>query len=190
MKRLIVFCFLLVALLLPAQPAHAWSSPITQRYNSEPELRALLGAPIRPEYSVAGGAMRTYENGTLYYKRSTGVHEAHGVIRDKFREEGGLQTLGFPLTDEQDVIGKYNSIGRESVFQYGNVVWSEVEGAHWMDRDIALTWHENIYPYLYMPTSDQLPEGSGAVIYFYSAAIHKRWDGTTWVELPDWVPVG
>lgn len=186
-KVLLTVLFTLSIVLTAASPAHAISS-IDQRYWTDAPLRQLLGEPTTKEWATNGGRMREYENGALYFSHTTGVHEVHGAIRAEFRSHGGLQVFGFPTTDEQDILEKDFSIGRENVFEHGDVTWDEVTGSHWMDAALGTAWHENIYPYLNMPTSDQEPEDTGSVIHFYDAAIHESSDEQTTITWPAWVP--
>jgi uncharacterized protein with LGFP repeats len=75
----------------------------------------LLGAPLDVERPTADGVgrFRAYLNGSLYWSPTTGAHEVHGAIRDKWSQlqaERGF--LGYPLTDDAtpaDGIGRFNS---------------------------------------------------------------------------------
>lgn len=186
-KLLIPFLALAMYLATPATTSSADASAIDARYNSEPALRQLLGAPIDAEWSTHGGRMREYQNGALYYTPQTGVHEVDGVIRWEYKAHGGLDVFGWPTTDKQDVLVRDISIGQENLFQYGDVVNDPRTSTHWMDQYLSAAWHENVYPYLNMPTHDQQPEGNGSVLYFYGAAIHEAADHSITVDLPSWV---
>jgi uncharacterized protein with LGFP repeats len=83
-----------------------------------------LGAPTGPEVAVAGGAMRTYERGNIYWSGATGAHVVWGAILVKYQSLGGPPSIGFPTTDEVGVAG-----GAQSTFTGGSLFWSERTGA-------------------------------------------------------------
>jgi hypothetical protein len=89
--------------------------------------RSVVGGPTTGELTTPDGVGRynVFENGSIYWSPSTGAHEVHGRIRDKWRDlgwEGG--TLGYPTSDEYAVPG-----GRRSDFQRGSLVWNAQSGA-------------------------------------------------------------
>jgi hypothetical protein len=82
----------------------------------------LLRYPISDEIHTPDGAGRynVFEGGSVYWSPSTGAHEVHGAIRDKYAELGWeAGELGYPTSDEQAVTG-----GRRSEFQHGAITWT------------------------------------------------------------------
>ena len=82
----------------------------------------LLRYPITDETPTPDGVGRfnVFEGGSIYWSPSTGAHEVHGVIRDKYKEVGWeAGALGYPTSDEYAVTG-----GRRSDFQHGYITWS------------------------------------------------------------------
>lgn len=85
------------------------------------------GFPITHETDVRRGALvvgrfSEFEGCTIYWSSSTGAFEAHGDIRQKFRDLGGpIGSLGFPTSDEQDIPGVPG--GRFNTFQNASLLW-------------------------------------------------------------------
>jgi hypothetical protein len=82
----------------------------------------LLGYPITDETTTPDtvGRYNVFQNGSIYWSPSTGAHEVHGVIRDKYRDVGWeAGELGYPTADEYAV-----STGRRSDFQHGSITWA------------------------------------------------------------------
>lgn len=99
-----------------------------------------LGAPTTPEWPTPTrpGAFRHFERGSVYWSATTGAHEVHGAIRDRWRQTGWEQgPLGFPTTDETatpDGIGRYNH------FEHGSIYWSPATGAHRVVGALRSEW--------------------------------------------------
>lgn len=82
----------------------------------------LLGYPVSDEAPTSDGAGRynVFVGGSVYWSASTGAHEVHGVIRDKYAEVGWeAGALGYPTSDEYAVTD-----GRRSDFERGSITWS------------------------------------------------------------------
>lgn len=82
----------------------------------------LLGYPITDETPTPGnsGRYNHFERGSIYWTYTTGAHEIHGAIRDKWASIGWEKSwLGFPISDEKD----FTEGGRFSQFQNGVVYW-------------------------------------------------------------------
>jgi hypothetical protein len=99
---------------------------IDAKYRALGGCGSLLGAPTTPEQGTPDGVGRysVFQNGSIYWSPSTGAHEVHGLIRDKYKElgwEGGR--LGYPTPDELAV-----TEGRRSDFQHGSIVWNAQTG--------------------------------------------------------------
>ena len=88
-----------------------------------------VGAPVTAETPVRdGGAMQQFAAATIISHPALGTFELHGLIRDRYVQDGGIQSnaLGFPLSDEEAdpaVPG-----GRRSRFQFGQLSWSAAVG--------------------------------------------------------------
>jgi glucose/arabinose dehydrogenase len=73
------------------------------------------------------GAFVIFEGGeAIYWSPSTGVHEIHGGIYEKWNSMGAERSfLGYPITDEMSLPeGK----GAVSYFQGGAIVWTQESG--------------------------------------------------------------
>lgn len=91
--------------------------------------QSFLGFPVTDETSTPDGSGRFnhFQGGSLYWTPSTGAHEVHGAIRDKWASLGWEQSfLGYPVSDETD-LGVAS--GRFSNFQQGQIAWSPRSGA-------------------------------------------------------------
>lgn len=78
-----------------------------------------LGYPVTDELATPDnrGRYSVFENGSIYWKETTGAHEVRGAIRDKWKETGWeAGSLGYPISDEYDFQG-----GRRSDFEKGYI---------------------------------------------------------------------
>ncbi|MFF2083180.1 LGFP repeat-containing protein [Nocardia sp. NPDC058176] len=120
----------------------AAGSAIDDRYNSDPALRALLGAPTGPEReSEEGGVfLRDYAGppegpGILYSRADTGVHEVHGLIKETMWNAGGHRATGVPITDECPTAtlgGRYSHFSRGGTTPEASIYWRPGASAHWV----------------------------------------------------------
>ncbi|MEX0836170.1 MAG: hypothetical protein WD010_08775, partial [Nitriliruptor sp.] len=64
---------------------------------------SILGAPVGSERASGPGRYRRYENGTIYYRSSTGALAVHGSIDQHYRErmDGINGALGYPTSEPQ-----------------------------------------------------------------------------------------
>lgn len=113
---------------------------IREKWVSLGRENSFLGLPMTNETSVAGGRGRAngFERGVIAWTPTTGAHEVHGVILERWtalgREDG---SLGFPLMDETitpDARGRYNH------FEYGSIYWTPNTGAHEVTGFIKDDW--------------------------------------------------
>ncbi len=85
---------------------------------------SILGYPITDEQDTPfkDGRFSAFEQGAIYSSPSTGVHEIHGGIYEKWKELGLENSiLGYPITDVQSFLNG-DSI---SYFEGGLIRWSE-----------------------------------------------------------------
>jgi hypothetical protein len=81
-----------------------------------------LGYPTTDERPTPDGAGRYnhFQNGSIYWSYTSGAHEVHGAIRDKWASLGWEQGwLGFPVAGERP----FTEGGRISRFQNGAIYW-------------------------------------------------------------------
>lgn len=138
-----------------------YSTPVEQRYGSDPWVRSVLGEATGPEVIEGGVYYRPYEHGRLYWSAPTGTREVHGRIADKYIGLGAHRALGPPATDEQttpDGTGRYNHFS-----QAASVYWTPGTGAHSVYGAIrshwgALGWEQS---YLGYPTTDEFSADIG-----------------------------
>ncbi|PSN14865.1 hypothetical protein C7293_09780 [filamentous cyanobacterium CCT1] len=89
---------------------------------------SFLGQPETDELTTPDGVGRFnhFQGGSIYWTPSTGAHEVHGAIRDKWAELGWERSwLGYPITDEIE----FPEGGRVSSFQHGTIYWWPDTGA-------------------------------------------------------------
>ena len=95
-------------------------SVIDDKYAELGGAAGFLGPAVTPEWQTPNGLgnYRHYQNGSIYHKASLPFAcEVHGLIRQKWADLGWENSfLGFPLTDESDVIG---AAGRTNSFEGG-----------------------------------------------------------------------
>jgi hypothetical protein len=137
-----------------------------------------LGAPLAAEEpGPAGGRVKRYEHGNIYWHPSTGAHEVHGGILARYVDMGGpgayAQTgkreVGYPTADESfGVDGRY----RLSRFEWGDIVWLAkgvaIYGA------IAEAWrgHAAEQGKLGYPITSNFDQSAGTTAYFEHGNIY------------------
>jgi hypothetical protein len=87
----------------------------------------VLGVPITDETTAPDGVGRFnhFQYGSMYWTPSTGAHEVHGAIRDRWASLGWERSrLGYPTSDEFAVSG-----GRRNNFVHGSITWTAATGA-------------------------------------------------------------
>lgn len=104
---------------------------IHRRYVRLGSEKGFLEYPVTDELGTPDGIGRFnhFENGSIYWKPTTGAHEVHGLIR-KLWAERGWETdagTGFPISNELPVAD--GSPHRFSDFEDGVIVWVSGEPA-------------------------------------------------------------
>lgn len=158
---------------LDAVRAVAGSGEIEKKYASLSEKqRRALGAPSGSERIVAGGRVRHYANGSIYWSERTGAHIARGEILAaylKLRGPGGA--LGFPISDE---VAGASPRTRLSRFEQGAIYWSATTGAFGLHGEIFLHYMQlggDRGPFG-LPTSNELATTNGRRSELQGATIY------------------
>lgn len=148
---------------------------IGEKYDALGGADGFLGAPTSNEYSVRGGRAQRFRGGQIYWSSSTGAHEVHDAILDRYLRGGGPEgPLGLPVSDELASPG-----GRSADFQRGSVYWSGTTGA-WSvqglirDRYRALGGPGGTLGY---PVSDEYGVPGGRASNFANGIVY--WSGPT-----------
>nr|WP_167108324.1 GH25 family lysozyme [Amycolatopsis granulosa] len=152
----------------PNTGAWAVTGPILTRYQQLGGPGGSLGFPTSDTTGTGDGTGQytTFGGASLYYSPNTGTHTVQGQIRTKWLALGGLQTLGYPTTDEAvtpDGTGRYNHF---SLAAGASVYWTPSTGAHAVqgairDKWAALGWETG----LGYPTTDETVTSDGAGRY-------------------------
>lgn len=86
-------------------------------------LNSGLGIPLTDETGTPDGAGRFnhFAGGSIYYYPCLGPFEVHGLIRDRWAQQGWERgPLGYPKSDETTLA---DGQGRYSLFQHGAIYW-------------------------------------------------------------------
>ncbi len=153
---------------------------IEAKYRQLGGCDSLLGRPITNEMTPPDGVGRysVFERGSIYWTPSTGAHEVHGLIRDKWRDVGWeVGILGYPISDE---IRTPDGVGRFNVFQRGSIYWTPSTGAHEVlgrirDKYKDLGWEAGVLGY---PVSGEYAVDGGRKSDFEHGSI-------TWLSATD-----
>jgi hypothetical protein len=154
---------------------------IDEKYRALGGCGSFLGAALTLETQTPDGVGRynVFENGSIYWTPTTGAHEVHGAIRDKWKEVGWeAGVLGYPVSDE---IRAPDGDGRYNVFENGSIYWTPRTGAHEVhgvirDKWAELGWEAGALGY---PISDEYEVPGGRQNDFERGSI--RWDAATGV---------
>jgi uncharacterized protein with LGFP repeats len=160
----------------PSTGAHETHGAIRDKWRALGSERGLLGYPTSDHTATPDrvGAYNHFKNGSIYWSPSTGAHEIHGAIRDKWAslgwEAGGL---GYPTSDHS---ASTDGVGAFSHFQNGSIYWSPSTGAHEIHGDIRDKWNRLAAErgFLGYPITDHLPapDGIGFYVTFQHGAIY------------------
>jgi hypothetical protein len=114
--------------------AHEVHGAIRQHWIELGGAGGFLGLPVTDESGTPDGIGRfnRFEGGMIYWTPSTGAHEVHGAILDRWtalRFERSY--LGYPVSDETSGIlpPPLYFLARVSYFQFGRIVWTQDTGA-------------------------------------------------------------
>ncbi|MEM7063420.1 MAG: hypothetical protein AAF572_09680 [Cyanobacteria bacterium P01_B01_bin.77] len=130
---------------------------IEQKWVELGDVNSFLGFPTTDERKTRDkiGRYNHFEGGSIFWSPSTGAHEVHGAIREKWDDLGWERSfLGYPITDETvtpDTIGRYNH------FQGGSIYWTPNTGAHEVHGAIREKWADLGWErsFLGYPTTDE-----------------------------------
>ena len=139
---------------------------------------SVLGPPeTRERETVRNGRRRRYRNGLILWHRTTGAHEVHGSIADRYRgwnaERG---PLGFPKTDQRavgDGDGLYGRFERGSIYRRDGIGTKIVLGR----TDVRFRHLGGPRGSLGYPTSNTKDaNGAGKVTEFQHGSIYESGD--------------
>ncbi|MGY1743501.1 MULTISPECIES: N-acetylmuramoyl-L-alanine amidase [unclassified Blastococcus] len=145
--------------------------PIGTRYDSDPGLRAFLGAPVGTEQTVNGVTWQEYRNGRIYSSAAGGVRVVVGAILQAYLAAGGPAGMGPPVSDDTQTAG-----GAYVRFQDGHVYWSPATGARVVRGSILQSYLQQGGPtgYLGFPTTGDAAtnDSRGAFVRFQGGEIY------------------
>lgn len=98
-------------------------APILAEYAKYGYDKGHLGAPLGPVAALpdSHGKFLTLKGGTIYWSEASGAHVVHGVIGDKWGEQGHeAGKLGYPTSDETAEGGVI-----KQTFQHGTITFAD-----------------------------------------------------------------
>ncbi|BDD82568.1 hypothetical protein TPB0596_23310 [Tsukamurella pulmonis] len=98
-------------------------APIIGEYAKYGYEKGHLGAPLGPVSALPDGKGKylTLKGGTIYWSEASGAHVVHGVIGDKWGDEGHeAGKLGYPTSDETAENGEI-----KQTFQNGTITFAD-----------------------------------------------------------------
>lgn len=163
--------------------AHAVVGAIGRLYENMSSERSALGYPASGEIQTSsGGVYQEFENGQIYWKRSTGAVVVHGAIGSKYKSLGASNSdLGHPIDKERCSLPGNGCVQN---YEGGKIVWSSNTGAFFIENAIYDRWigvAGNNLSYVGFPTSDPIEVPEGVYQNFKSGLIHKNIDGNVFV---------
>lgn len=109
--------------------------------NANAQARAKLGAPVEAERRLPdGGAVQTFQGGSVHWTQATGAYGTWGGIRNRWRDlswERG--PLGYPTSNERCGL---KDGGCVQDFQGGSIHWKQGVGAHPTWGGIRNKWRD------------------------------------------------
>jgi uncharacterized protein with LGFP repeats len=157
--------------------AHAIQGDIRKKWLAVGGV-TFLGYPSTDESTTPDGIGRYNHfhlaagDASVYWTPSTGAHEIHGGIRDKWASMGWETGPGYPTTDENttpDGIGRYNHFTNNT-----SIYFSPNTGVHYVAGTIRNTWASLGWEAgrLGYPTSDEYNAPGGRRSDFQHGAIN------------------
>jgi plastocyanin len=112
------------------------------------------------------GLVGKFENADIYWHPTLGAFEVHGEIRNRYNSLGQAGSLlGYPTSDEHDIVKDDVVVGRANNFQAGTIYWSGKTGAWELHGDLAQSYSALSFGgpqgELGFPTSNQLESPLG-----------------------------
>jgi len=146
-------------------------SAIDDKYNQLKHSGVDLGPPLGPEQDeAAGGRVRKYQNGNIYWDSATGAHEVHGGILSAYLANGGpgehagARLFGYPKTDEI-----FDGAVPHNLFEWGAIYWTPGTRGCSIWGPIYTVWQQQ--PNLGLPLTGNTPLAGGEVVYFERGVI-------------------
>jgi hypothetical protein len=103
--------------------AHEVHGGIFGEWQATGLAQGFLGYPTTSETLTPNGLgqFNHFQHGSIYWTPTTGAHEVHGLIREKWASLGWeTSVLGFPVPDETDEV---DGSGRFNLFEHGSIHW-------------------------------------------------------------------
>jgi uncharacterized protein with LGFP repeats len=146
---------------------------VFDRWTALGREQGVLGFPTSEELPAAGGVYQQFQFGVVYSSPSTGAHEVHGWVLDKWTAMGRERSvLGFPTSDEvRTAEGAYNTFAGGAIYSTPATGAREVHG--WIGaRWLAAGAHRAAVGY---PVSDErrAADGVGAFNEFSGGVIYS-----------------
>jgi LGFP repeat len=130
-------------------------------YRKNDSINGWMGLPISDEnISNNGGRVSFFEQADIYWHPNVGSFEVHGAIREKYNKLGGSGShLGYPTSNESDILKEKKKIGKINNFEFGNIYWGSNTGAFEMHGPLVAAYTKDFggpSGELGLPTSDEL----------------------------------
>jgi LGFP repeat len=161
-------------------------SAIDDKYNELQAHGVDLGAPFGVEEPAeAGGRVRRYQHGNIYWCSATGAHFVRGGILNLYLANGGPGTnpntgardLGYPRSDEEFLPGTSIPHNR---FEWGAIYWTP--GTY--GGCVVLGAHANPSLGLGLPITSTIPLAGGRATYFQRGVMFSATAGVPGVDVP------
>lgn len=135
---------------------------ILSRHEALGGVRGFLGYPETDVVDVGDGRGRVtrFEGGYIYYTSSTGAHEVHGALWDRYHANGG--PTGYLRYPHSDVRAISDGRGKFSEFERGRIYWMPGGGAFEVHGAVLDKLFEegDVTGHLGYPTSELRPAGT------------------------------
>ena len=118
--------------------AHEVHGAIFGEWQAQGLAQGLLGYPVNNETLTPDsiGKYNHFQNGSIYWTPTTGAHEVHGLIRQKWASLGWERSaLGYPVSDETDEV---DGSGRFNLFEHGSIHWRRGDNTVTVDAEPSI----------------------------------------------------
>lgn len=135
--------------------------PVTDQIYIDYELlgeSAAIGFPTAAAAAIPGGREQIFQRARMYHKNGAPkAYEVHGDILKRFLATGGVETWGYPSSNEGDIKKGTKVLGRSSEFEGCTFYWASGVGAFEVHGAIRNKYRTTNGPLgvLGFPTSDE-----------------------------------
>jgi uncharacterized protein with LGFP repeats/L,D-peptidoglycan transpeptidase YkuD (ErfK/YbiS/YcfS/YnhG family) len=165
----------------PSTGARITADGILSAWAAQGMERGTLGYPTTDEVKSAGGAMQTFQGGSILWSPATGAKSVIGDLNARFLLAGGTASLGYPTSEQAAA----RDGGALQIFERGTLVRTPTKTVILVSAKILAAW--NAFGAeggkLGYPNAEERPASAGREQHFENGSIVVGADGQALVNV-------